>query len=366
MQRSNALAAFAAATCILLGAGPPVSAATTERDRAVPHYDHVIVIVEENKGYSTILERGLAPNIARLAKEYGSATQMYAETHPSEGNYVALLGGDTFGIHDDDAWYCVPGSTRSFCSHAGAQDYVAHLIDAPHIGTQLQAKGLDWRAYLEDIPEDGSLAIISQGTASRPPALYAAKHSGFTNFKTTVDDPERAKRLVGFDAWKGDLKAGKIPAFALVVPNQCNEMHGIGALEGNGVPADCSDPLAAIARGDRVTGELVAAIKRSPVWIARGVNTAIVITWDEDGPLDRLAGSPISCCVLDTHNPGGGHIATVVVTNHGPRGVTDATHYDHYSLLRTIEDALGVDGHLLHAGDDAVVPMAPLFGPLSR
>jgi phospholipase C len=352
---ATAVAAFGSLT----GAG----AAPDARDRAVPHYDHVIVIVEENKGYRTIMERSLAPNIVRLAKEYGTATRMYGEVHPSEGNYVALLGGDTFGIRDDDAWYCVPGSTRAFCSHANDPGYPAHLIDAPNLGTQLRAKGLDWRAYLEDIPEDGSLAIISTGTATRPPALYAAKHTGFTNFKSTVEDPQRAQRLVGFEAWQRDLRAGKLPAFSLVVPNQCNEMHGIGAGAGNTVPADCSDPNGVIARGDRVAGELVAAIQASPVW--KSGNTAIVITWDEDGGEDRGAGGPESCCVTDAHNPGGGHIPTVVITNHGPRGVSDDTPYDHYSLLRTIEDAFGLD-HVRHAADDAVAPMARLFGPVSR
>jgi phosphatidylinositol-3-phosphatase len=354
------LATVLAAPGSLSGAG----AATTERDRAVPHYDHVIVIVEENKGYRTILERDLAPNIARFAKEYGSATRMFAEVHPSEGNYVALLGGDTFGIHDDDAWYCVPGSTRAFCSHANEPGYAAHLIDAPNLGTQLRAKGLDWRAYLEDIPEDGSLAIMSTGTATRPPALYAAKHTGFTNFKSTIDDPARAQRLVGFDAWRRDLRSGSLPAFSLVVPNQCNEMHSIGASEGNAVPADCSDPLAVITRGDRVAGELIAAIQASPVW-TRG-NTAVVITWDEDGPADRVAGAPQSCCVVDAHNPGGGRIPTVVITNHGPRRVSDDTPYDHYSLLRTIEDALALGGHLRHTDDEAVLPMTPLLGPVAR
>jgi hypothetical protein len=106
-------------------------------------------------------------------------------------------------------------------------------------------------------------------------------------------------------------------------------------------------------------GDLVTRIQASPIW--RNGNTAIVITWDEDGKADRVPGAPQSCCVVDGHNPGGGHIPTIVVTNHGPRGLTDSTHYDHYSLLRTFEDAFGLDGHLRHAADPAVAPMAPLF-----
>ena len=339
---------------VLLGSLGAVPAAPAR----IPHYDHILVIVEENTGYRTILERGWAPNLVRLAHEYGFATQMFAETHPSEANYIALLGGDTFGIHDDDAWYCVPGSTRTFCSHAGDADYVPHLVEGPNLATQLQGKGLAWRAYLEDIPAPGSLAVMSEGTATAPPALYAAKHTAFTNFASVHRDRELARELVGFDALYADLKAGTVPAFALIVPNQCNEMHGIGAAQ---APADCSGSDAALVRrGDAHAAELVAAIQASPIWTARG-NTAIVITWDEDGKEFRAPGSPQRCCVLDAHNPGGGHIATVVLTNHGPRGVADPTPYNHYSLLRTIEDALGLGAHLRHAADPDVKPMTPLF-----
>ena len=301
----------------------------------MPHYDHIIVIVEENTGYRTIFDRGWAPNLAKLAHEYGSATRMYAETHPSEGNYIALLGGDTFGIHDDDP----------------------HVIEGPNLATELRAKGLAWRAYLEDIPGRGSLAIASPGTPNAPPGLYAAKHTGFTNFASVHRDPDLARELVGFDALDADLRAGSVPAFALVVPNQCNDMHGIGA---RNAPADCAgSDEALVRRGDAHAADLVAAIESSPIWTAANATTAIVITWDEDGK--EFPDNPKSCCVADAHNPGGGHIPTIVIANHGPRGVTDPTPYNHYSLLRTIEDALRLNGHLRHAGDAAVLPMTPLF-----
>jgi hypothetical protein len=154
-----------------------------------------------------------------------------------------------------------------------------------------------------------------------------------------------------------DLRTGNVPPFALVVPNQCDEMHGINSPK---APPDCQkDDAGLIARGDSVVHSLITEMQASPIW-THG-NTAIVITWDEDGKADRTPGSQQSCCVVDAHDPGGGHIPTIVITNHGPRGITDATQYDHYSLLRTIEDALRLDGHLNHAADAAVQPMTPLF-----
>jgi len=304
-----------------------------------------------------VLDHGYAPAISDLAKTYGVATQMYAERHPSEPNYVAMLGGDTFGIADDDAWYCIPGSTRDFCKGADVPGFAVHLIDGPNLATQLAAKGLGWRAYLEDIPAPGSLAVISPETASTPAALYAAKHTGFTNYASVHADPKLPLELVGFDALRADLRSGNVPAFAFVVPNQCNEMHGIDSPK---APPDCQkDDDGLVRSGDATVNMLIAEMQASPIW--RRGNTAIVITWDEDGKADRVPGAPQSCCVIDAHNPGGGRIPTIVITNHGPRGVADATPYDHYSLLRTIEDAFRLDGHLRHAGDASVWPMTPLF-----
>jgi phosphatidylinositol-3-phosphatase len=330
-------------------------------DRAVPRYDHIFVIVEENKDYEQILDPAAAPNIAGLAAKYGNATRFYSEVHPSEANYVALLGGDTFGIHDDDAWYCRPWSAKQYCEGAQAPGYVDHTVHAPHIGDQLAAKGLTWKGYFEDLPEPGSLAIIASRPeitdGTRSTALYASKHSGFTNFADVQADPQRATRLVGFDQFDRDLAAGDMPNFALIVPNQCNEMHG---LSGPKVPADCSHKAGLIKRGDKEVGQLVARIQQSPVWSARG-NVAVVITFDEGS-----GGSKGGCCGTvpgSAANYGGGHIPTVVVTNHGPRGVSDDTPYDHYSLLRTMEDAFGISKHLAHAAEtnNGVVPMVKLF-----
>lgn len=365
-DRDSPLKTIAILTVALFLAGVGASAARSERPapNPVPGYAHIIVIVEENKDYRQILNAALAPNISRLAAGYGDATQFFGEVHPSEANYVALLGGDTFGIHDDDAFFCRPGSTDALhCAGAAQPGYVDHTAHAPHLGQQLEAAGLTWKGYYEDLPAPGSLAVTASDPAfdngTRKTALYASKHSGFVNFAAVQDDPKRAEHLVGFDQWRADLTADRLPNFALVVPNQCNEMHG---LHGEGVPADCdgANPAALIARGDRVVGNLVAQIQSTPSWGSPD-NVAIVITFDEGAGKTREG-----CCAvtpLAASNFGGGHIPTIVITNHGPRGVRDDTPYNHYSLLRTIEDAFRLDGHLGHAADadKGVVDMVKLF-----
>ena len=355
-----------AATLALCAFVTPLEAVADGKSlEGVPRFDHVFVIVEENKEYDQIVAGVDAPNIARLAKTYGNAVRFYGEVHPSEANYVALLGGDTFGIHDDDPFYCNPQSKDPTCALVASEaEYPDHTVHAPHLGDQLAAVGLTWKGYFESLPEPGSLAYIAGdpkfATGSRLTALYASKHSGFVNFASAQADPDRTTHLVGFDQLDADIAADKLPSFALIVPNQCNEMHG---LFGAGLPADCIGtnvgPL--IRRGDALVGKLVERLQATRAWRSRR-NMAIVITFDEGSGGDRAG----CCAVTPTarSNYGGGHIPTIVITNHGPHGLVDDTPYNHYSLLRTVEDAFGISEHLGHAAETekGVRPMARLFG----
>lgn len=345
----------------------PLAVSAEPIDTQVPRYDHILVIIGENQTYGPMMSGETTPNLKRLAESYGVASNFFAEVHPSEGNYVAMLGGSTFGIHDDDAYYCKPGKADRYCSKSDAPDYADHTVTARSLVDQLEEHHLSWKGYFQDIPEPASPAIRAPDpeTARKGelPGLYAVKHNGFMSFGRVRKDPQRARKIVGFDQLARDLKSGQVPAYAHIVPNQCDDMHGI---EAPGVPADCekSNEAGRRARGDAAIARLVEQIQHSPIWTKPG-NTAIVITFDEDGkPRDPAA--PQGCCGFQpgsTAEFGGGHIVTIVITNHGPHRVTDPVPYNHYSLLRTTEDALGIDEHLGHAGDTAagVVPMTPLF-----
>ncbi len=146
-------------------------------------------------------------------------------------------------------------------------------------------------------------------------------------------------------------------------------MHGLRKTSVPTPPQDCildkSKPettAAVVRRGDEAIGKVVDEIMSSAMWSKPG-NSAIVVTFDED---DRSPAKGPGCCGSDKDsaaNFGGGHIATIVITNHGPRHVQDNTPYNHYSLLRTVEDAFGINEHLGLAGSDAkgVTAMTPLF-----
>ena len=349
--------------CAAAAVAPPGAGRAADLE-GVPRYAHIFVIVEENKDYAQILDPASAPHIARLAKAYGNATRFFGEVHPSEANYVALLGGDTFGIHDDDAYYCRPGDARPYCWGAQAPGYVDHTVHARHLGDQLTAAGLTWKGYYATTPQPGSPAVFAGdpgfGPGGETLQLYASKHSGFMNFADVQAAPDRAQRIVGFDQLDRDLASGDLPSFALIVPNQCDEMHGLPPAPG--VPADCLSQNTAglIRRGDARVGELVRRLQATKAWKGPD-DMAIVVTFDEGG-----RGTREGCCGVTPGAPsnfGGGHIPTIVITNHGTRGVRDDAPYNHYSLLRTIEDAFGIDEHLRHAAesDQGVRPMTKLF-----
>ena len=336
----------------LTGIAAGHSNAVTSLDRAIPHFDHIFVIMDENKDAGRVYGSPFAPTLTWLAQTFGNATRFYGEVHPSEANYAALVGGSTLGIHDDDAYYCTPGLQDPFCSNASDAGYVAHESPDKHVGDQLTAAGLTWKGYYESIPANGSLAVVD--------SLYASKHSGFLNFSSAVHDPQRAKHLVGFDTFERDLAQDTAPNFALVVPNLCDDMHG--AFGGPNIPASCrfDHPEELIARGDTMIKKLYTAITLSPLWQKKS-NSAIVITFDEDDGSGREG-----CCgvtPLAGSNFGGGHIATIVITNHHHRHIVDGTPYNHYSLLRTIEDAFGIHSYLGIANESAkgVKAMYPLF-----
>ncbi len=353
---SSAVSALRTSLCVLLVTATPSLA---QHRPPMPRYDHVFLIVEENQGLADIVGKPYAPNLTNLAHQYGVASHYYGVVHPSEGNYVAMLGGDNFGIHDDEPYFCKPGATQPACKHASDPTYPDHTVDQPDLAGQLIAHGLTWRAYEESLPTPGATDVIypvPNNPDHRPAALYASKHDGFMNYISVQHDPNRAEHIVGFDALHADLASGRMPNFAFIVPNQCDDMHG---LKGDNVPPDCTkeNEQGRIARGDAVAGALVSDITSSPVWIRPG-NAALVIITDEGGH-HPIPGDPAACCGAEP----GGHGLAIVVTNHGPRGVVDSTPYNHYSLLRTVEDAFGIADHLRHAGDTdkGVVGMAPLF-----
>jgi len=350
-MKLNRLATVALALAGVTWIAIPTVTSASANESETPHYQHIVEIMMENTSYGTIIGNANAPVINELANEYGLATNYYGVTHPSEPNYVANIGGSYFGVQDDNQFYCTPALATTDPQCAGTT--VNHTITSQSLADQLTAAGKTWRGYFQSLPPTPSL-LVSSGPGANGPytykypssavALYASKHNPFINF---VGTQGAVANMVPDTQLATDLATGKLANYSLVVPDQCHDMHGTGG---------CSTTAGLIAAGDAYVGSTVSQIMSSHTW--REGNNAIVITWDEDDFSDS-GQLGTGCCGA---NPGGGHVVTIVITNKGPIHVTDNTAYNHYSLLRSIEDAFGLP-HLAHAGDAVVTSMTPLFHP---
>jgi phospholipase C len=317
MLRLRLRTALAALGLLAAVAVAPIA---TSAQSAVPTYQHIFVIVEENHSYNQIIGNKSAPELNNLAQTYGVATNYYGTIHPSEGNYVAMVGGNTYSIEDDAS-------------------YTTHTTTNPSVAQQLEAAGLSWKGYFQSMPSPGFTGTCYPTDT----CLYASKHNGFMNFAAIQNDPAELAKLVPIDQLATDLASGNIPNFSFIVPDQCTDMHGLPS---------CSPKTEAarVSVADSYAQGLVNEIMATSTW-ASSDNDAIVIIFDEGV-------SNQGCCDA---NPGGGNVLAVVVANHGPRGVQDETAYNHYSLLATIEQAFGLGCLQLTCDTFNVVPMAPLF-----
>jgi Phosphoesterase family len=331
---TGAVAAALVAGTTAATAGTAVSASTT-----VPRYDHIFVIVEENHGFQDVIGNPAAPNLNALANQFGLATRYFGVSHPSEPNYVGLMGGSTFGVASDDPYS------------------INKITGQQNLATELDAAGISWKAYLQGLPHPGFKSICypakCNGTPDQDP-LYVSKHDAIQNFTTALNDKDWNLQ-VPIEQLSADLASGNVPRFDYVIPDECHDQHGDPpyCLD-SGNPGDPQDQHL-VAFGDAYLGHLVSQITNASFW-ARG-NNAIAITYDEG---DDNQG----CCDAGSSDPngtGGGRVATVVVTNHGRRGFQDPTPYNHFSLLQTIQQSFGV-GCLQFTCDTAnVTPLAPLF-----
>jgi hypothetical protein len=252
------------------------------------------VIVMENKEYSGVVGSRQAPYINSLIARYGLATAFYAERHPSEPNYIALVSGWTQGVTTD-----------------GAYD-----LAAPSLFDQLDSAGKSWHVYAQGYPGGCYKGALAAVVADGPGLAgeYVRKHNPAISFVSISHDATRCAnitRLTGFDPAAAD--------FELIIPNQYNDMHS--------KPPSGS----AVGVGDAFLQAFMPSILDSPAF----ADSVVFLTWDEGG----------------TDNHGGGHIPTLVLSPGMTPGFRSSVEYSHYSMLRTIEQAWGLPflGHAAEA-----------------
>jgi hypothetical protein len=303
LHLSSALCGFSALATLTF----PLEAQST-----FPKYDHVFLIIMENEGYNQIVGNQFAPILNALANDYGLATNYTGVADPSEPNYVAMLGGDFFGINTDDP-YWFPG----------------HTVSAANLMSQLEGAGKTWRGYFQSMPYPGYRGYCYPDKCNGIPdadTQYVAKHNGIVNF-ANLQTPTELGRMFPFQQLSADLAAGTVPNFGYIVPNECNDMHGAPPWCVDSGNTGTAQQSFLIAQGDKFVGEAVNEITSSSMWHAG--NNAIVVTFDEG-------------------NTANSQVVTIVITSHGPRGVQDKTSLNHYSLLASLQQTFGL-GCLLNS-----------------
>ena len=260
----------------------------------VPHFERIVLVLFENKEFGTVVGNPSMPFYNRLTQEYTLLTQYYAIMHPSLPNYIALIGGDTFGITSD-------------CNDC--------FVNAPSLPDLIEASGRTWKTYQEDMPQPCYLG----GTH-----IYAQKHNPFIYFNPIRLDQGRCERsILPLTELSVDIETGALPNYIFITPNLCNDSH------------DCSLEVA-----DRWLENLLA--KLVPALDATAQPYLIVLTFDE-GQGDH------SCCGLP--EKAGGRIPVVLLSPLAKNGFQDETPYTHYSLLKTIAESWGL-AYLGHAADE--------------
>jgi phosphatidylinositol-3-phosphatase len=218
----------AAATFLLLGAGLTAAAAPqAQAATSVPRFDHVVLVMFENKASSQITSSS-APYFGSLASQGASFSQSYAITHPSQPNYIALLSGSTQGVTSDS------------CPKTFSAENLAH---------QVTAAGLTFKGYSESMPSAGYTGC-SSGT-------YMRKHNSWVDFSNNSS----AVNLT-YASFPSDYT--QLPTVSFVTPNMCNDMH------------DCS-----IGTGN---SWLQSHLDSYAQW-AKTHNSLLIVTFDEDNSL---------------------------------------------------------------------------------
>ncbi|MEU3909631.1 alkaline phosphatase family protein [Streptomyces goshikiensis] len=211
--------------------GGPAAPRSAAAAAGLPSYDHVVVVVYENKQYGEIIGSANAPYVNQLANGGASLTGMKALTHPSQPNYFNLFSGATQGITGDGC-------------------YTPQSMTAPNLGQELIAAGKTFATYNEDLPAEGSTACTNGQYAQKHNPWFAFKNVPLNTGKTWAQFP------------RNDFSA--LANLSFVIPNQCNDMHS------------CS-----VGTGDTWTRNNLDAYAQ---W-AKANNSLLVLTWDEDNYL---------------------------------------------------------------------------------
>ncbi len=275
----------------------------------VPLFSHVFLIMEENTSLSNLLasiNANAAPNFASLLAKYASGTEYHGVSHPSLPNYVALTSGSTQGITCD----CQAQPGQGTCGVTSCEALLGLgsctcTQSVMNLADQIETANKTWTAFGESMGT--ACNVVNAGN-------YAVRHVPFLYYDDIQTNTARCNsHVVDYS----QFAPASPPDFTYIAPNLIDDMH-------NPVPATQGN----ITNGDKWIGPVVETITGSAAYKDGGL---FVIVWDEDqdsGGATQSTDDPVPIFVLSPYAKSGGYMAPATM--------------DHYSLLATIEDGLGL------------------------
>lgn len=319
MSRKLVVALSAAVVSILTVAGVQLAAAHARTHRGSERaaagsamcgvrktagtYKHVIVIFMENNSYNTIYGSSSAPYINGLTRSCGLATNYHNISHPSLPNYMAASTGASYAQLAPFVSDAPPSAENQWTGN--------------NIFYQLNVKHRRWRSYAESMPSACDKANAGLYAPRHNPAVY---DTDLTNCKTNdipLGTTSNSQLLRDF------AKSTTAPAFSWITPNLCDDMHGA-----SGCPTNL------IATGDNWLKKWLPKITATPAYKAG--QTAIFLTWDEGS-----AGTSYENCTTNSSDESC-HVVMIVIAPSVARGKRVATSFNHYSMLKSSEQLLGL------------------------
>jgi hypothetical protein len=297
--------AYADNVSFTIGADMPAPGDPTSPASNVGALDHVFLVYMENKGFTNIVGSPNAPYINELYNTYGVATDYYALTHPSGPNYMAVVGGSDFNIN---------------------YDCVINCSDRRNLSNTISDAGKTWAAYEQNgggYSQAAELSFLSFANIYNDPGLVNSHILPLTRMATDLTSPATTPNFAWFAADEDNNMEGPIDTLAGVlrfaISQLTNQQYNVKA-------------------GDNYLAETIPIILSSATWNDPDVKSAIFLTWDEDNNNISLGFDNQGNHVVNIVIPSPGAIAAGMRSGHFE--VTD--HLDHYSLLRTIDDSLGL------------------------
>jgi phosphatidylinositol-3-phosphatase len=325
---------------------------STQR-QALPRPDHIVIVIEENKGFYDVFTRECppssgkpcAPYLMSLAAQGTLFDRFFALHHPSLPNYIELFSGSNHGIIGDCCPLekcqpqdtCLTACTATVSKPVLAGPSLAGVLLAKDKSLSAGSKPLTFAGYAEDLPKD-KLACCS----TKPGTYYARKHCPWLDFidvpETNPDGtPTTRKFDRGFWAHRADIQRfSALPTISFLIPNLINDMHSLRNFAAHNKMQENRHSL----KRNEILGR---EVHQGDVWLKTYLadyvgyamkpenNSLLIITWDEDSAAD---GCKHPCPTFPPAN----RIPTIVVGAKVKSGYKSVVQYTHYNLLRTILD----------------------------